>query len=85
MNNEIESSNSYTKVCSMECYIVSIAVIAGFVMFIIPALFYVYERWNKIPFRWCLHKTFMLIIGLMICFALAFPALRILTTFFCHY
>ena len=69
----------------MECYVVSMAVIAGFVMFIVPAIFYVWERWNKMSPRWCLHKTLMLMGGLAVCFALAFPAIRILTSFLCYY
>lgn len=68
----------------MECNIIAIAGLACFVILIVPGIFYVYERWNRMPYRWCLQKTLMLLVGLIICFALAWPALRIMTIFACR-
>lgn len=68
----------------MECTIIAIAGFAGFILFVVPGTFYVYERWHRMPYRWCVQKTLMLIGGLIICFALAWPALRIMSAVMCH-
>ena len=68
----------------MEC---QITLLTGFVclsLFVIPAFFYIYERWSKMPLKWCIHKTIMLFIATLICLSLTFPALRSFSFLVCR-
>lgn len=69
----------------MNCNLLVMAGLVGFVLFVTPGFFYVYERWHKMPRHWCVQKTIMLTIGLAVCLGLMWPAITGMTFLVCHW
>ena len=68
----------------MECQIRVLISLVCVSLFIIPAFFYIYERWAKMPRRWCTYKAIMLFAAMLICVGLALPALRSIAFLVCR-
>ena len=55
----------------------------GFILLVVPLIFYAYERCCGHSAHWCQRKTFMLFGALLICVGLGVPALRIVSAIMC--
>ncbi|MCF7899981.1 hypothetical protein K9K77_00580 [Candidatus Babeliales bacterium] len=68
----------------MDCQCTVLIGLVCLFLFVIPAFFYIYEQSSKMSYKWCLHKTIMLIIAFFLCLGLALPAFKACVFLICR-